>query len=65
MGMVSFITGGTRGIGLALAHRLLAQGHCVTVTGTTVSGAERAQRQLESACSDPSRVQAIGHRSRV
>lgn len=59
MGNVSFITGGTRGIGLALAYRLLAQGHCVTVTGTTPSGAERAQRQLESACGDPARVQAM------
>jgi NAD(P)-dependent dehydrogenase (short-subunit alcohol dehydrogenase family) len=56
MSLVTFITGGTRGIGLALANRLLDQGHHVAVTGTTASGATRAERALEARCGDPSRV---------
>jgi 3-oxoacyl-[acyl-carrier protein] reductase len=59
MSQVSLITGGTRGIGHALAERLLARGHRVAVTGTTSSGVSRATRALSAACGDASRVLAL------
>ncbi|HAA27313.1 MAG TPA: oxidoreductase [Cyanobacteria bacterium UBA8553] len=40
------ITGGTSGIGLALAKRFLKQGNAVIVTGTNAQKAEAVQRQL-------------------
>ncbi len=56
MALVSLITGGTRGIGHALAVRLLARGHHVAVTSTTADGAVRAQHALAEACGDAGRV---------
>ncbi|MCC7032810.1 MAG: SDR family oxidoreductase [Acidobacteria bacterium] len=56
MSLVSLITGGTRGIGFAIAERLLARGHDVAVTGTTSSGAARAEHALAGTCGDPGRV---------
>ena len=56
MSLITLITGGTRGIGLALASRLLDRGHYVAVTGTTTSGATRAERGLADRCGDPGRV---------
>jgi NAD(P)-dependent dehydrogenase (short-subunit alcohol dehydrogenase family) len=56
MSQISLITGGTRGIGYALAVRLLARGHHVAVTGTTGSGVARAEHALAELCGDPGRV---------
>jgi len=56
MSLITLITGGTRGIGLALAHRLLDGGYRVAVTGTTTSGATRVERALADRCGDPGRV---------
>jgi 3-oxoacyl-[acyl-carrier protein] reductase len=56
MALVSLITGGTRGIGQALASRLLARGHRVAITGTTAGGVSRAEHALAEACGDPGRV---------
>ena len=56
MSLVTLITGGTRGIGLALASRLLARGHRVAITGTTPSGVARAEHALAEQCGDPGRV---------
>lgn len=53
---ITLITGGTRGIGHALAARLLARGHHVAVTGTTPSGVARAEHALAEECGDPGRV---------
>lgn len=39
-GKVAVVTGGTRGIGLAIAHRLVAQGAAVTVMGRTAPAGE-------------------------
>lgn len=56
MSLVTLITGGSRGIGHALAGRLLARDHCVAITGTTSSGVARAERALAESCGDPGRV---------
>lgn len=56
MPLVSLITGATRGIGQAVASRLLARGHAVTVTGTTAAGVARAEHALAEQCGDPGRV---------
>jgi uncharacterized oxidoreductase len=40
------ITGGTSGIGLALAKRFLSQGNAVIVTGTNAQKAEAVKREL-------------------
>jgi NAD(P)-dependent dehydrogenase (short-subunit alcohol dehydrogenase family) len=42
------ITGGTRGIGRALAESMLRAGHTVAVTGTTPEGVVRAERELSA-----------------
>ena len=56
MSLVSLVTGGTRGIGQAVAARLLSRGHRVALTGTTPSGIARAERALAERCGDPGRV---------
>ncbi len=60
MSLVSLITGGTRGIGQALASRLLARGHRVAITGTTPDGVARAEHALAQQCGDPGRVLGLG-----
>lgn len=52
----SLITGGTRGIGRAIASALLAQGGAVSITGRDASAVESAVRQLAEQCGDASRV---------
>jgi NAD(P)-dependent dehydrogenase (short-subunit alcohol dehydrogenase family) len=59
MSLISLITGGTRGIGFAVAGRFLARGHQVAVTGTTSSGAARAEHALAETCGDPGRVLSL------
>jgi NAD(P)-dependent dehydrogenase (short-subunit alcohol dehydrogenase family) len=46
MSRVALITGGTRGIGRAVAEALLKAGHKVAVTGTTEDGVVKAERDL-------------------
>jgi NAD(P)-dependent dehydrogenase (short-subunit alcohol dehydrogenase family) len=47
-GKVAFITGGSRGIGLAIAKALLAQGAAVAITGTNQDHLDSAARELGS-----------------
>jgi 3-oxoacyl-[acyl-carrier protein] reductase len=56
---VSIVTGGTRGIGYAIAAALLQQGDMVAITGTSEQTARRAAEQLAAACGEPSRVMGI------
>jgi NAD(P)-dependent dehydrogenase (short-subunit alcohol dehydrogenase family) len=53
------VTGGTRGIGYAIAAALLNAGDAVALTGTTNEGAARAADRLHAAGGDPSRVMAV------
>jgi 3-oxoacyl-[acyl-carrier protein] reductase len=46
---VSLITGGTRGIGYAVAEALLRKGEKVAITGTTDEGVMRAEHKLSAA----------------
>lgn len=48
MSRIVLITGGTRGIGYALAQSLLRAGNTVAVTGTTSDGVVRAERELSA-----------------
>jgi NAD(P)-dependent dehydrogenase (short-subunit alcohol dehydrogenase family) len=43
---VAFVTGGTRGIGFAIAKALLVRGDAVVLTGTTADGILRAEKAL-------------------
>jgi NAD(P)-dependent dehydrogenase (short-subunit alcohol dehydrogenase family) len=43
---VVVVTGSTRGIGLALARKFIALGHCVVASGRTAEAADRAVREL-------------------
>ena len=52
----ALITGGTRGIGRAIAAAILAEGGCVAITGRDQGGVDAAVRELARACGDPSRV---------
>jgi NAD(P)-dependent dehydrogenase (short-subunit alcohol dehydrogenase family) len=45
-GKVAFITGGSRGIGLAIARTLMAQGAAVAITGTDQGHLDAAARDL-------------------
>ena len=56
---MTLITGGSRGIGHALAGRLLARGHHVAFTSTTTDGAVRAEHALAEACGDAGRVMGL------
>lgn len=46
MARVALITGGTRGIGYAIAEALLRAGDAVALTGTTADGVVRAEQAL-------------------
>ena len=46
MSRISLVTGGTRGIGYAIAEALLKAGDKVAITGTTADGVLKAERTL-------------------
>ena len=48
-GQVAIVTGGSRGIGRAVAHALVAQGVNVAITGRTESDLSQARRSIEGA----------------
>lgn len=52
-GKVAVVTGGSRGIGLAIATALRARGAAVAVTGTTQAGVEAAAADLRMAAPGP------------
>jgi 3-oxoacyl-[acyl-carrier protein] reductase len=47
-GKIAIVTGGSRGIGLATAHRLQQQGATVAITGTSQERLDAAARELQS-----------------
>ncbi|MGE3274491.1 MAG: SDR family oxidoreductase [Vicinamibacterales bacterium] len=53
---IVLVTGGTRGIGRAVAATLLSRGNRLAFTGTSLDGVSRAERELGDACGDPGRV---------
>jgi NAD(P)-dependent dehydrogenase (short-subunit alcohol dehydrogenase family) len=59
MNRICLITGGTRGIGRALAARLLADHDSVAITGTSTEGAQAAAAALVAECNDASRVLGV------
>ena len=56
---VALVTGGTRGIGFAVAQALLARGDSVVVTATSDDGALRAEKALAVAAGDATRVVGV------
>jgi NAD(P)-dependent dehydrogenase (short-subunit alcohol dehydrogenase family) len=48
-GLVSLVTGASRGIGREVAHQLAQQGSTVLITGRDASGVRRAAKELRSA----------------
>jgi 3-oxoacyl-[acyl-carrier protein] reductase len=59
MDRVSFVTGGSRGIGFAIAEALLREGDRVAIAGTSPDGVQHAARQLESRAKASDRVAAV------
>src|SRR5215467_4686855 len=47
-GKIAVVTGGTRGIGRAIAERLLQEGASVAICGRTEESVSRAVRELEA-----------------
>ena len=56
MARVAIVTGGTRGIGFAVAEALLAGGDSVAITGTSGEGVEQASLALAKRAGDAARV---------
>ena len=59
MPRIALITGGTRGIGFALAEALLKEGDQVAFTGTNTDSVMKAEHALGTACGDPGRVAGL------
>ncbi|MGH9384357.1 MAG: SDR family oxidoreductase [Vicinamibacterales bacterium] len=59
MSRITIVTGGTRGIGYAVAEALLKDGGAVAVTGTTTDGVLQAERRLGASVDDPGRVTGV------
>jgi len=58
-GKVAVVTGGTRGIGLAIAEALLARGASVALSGRTDEHLEAARRRLAAVSDDLARLEAV------
>jgi 3-oxoacyl-[acyl-carrier protein] reductase len=56
---IAFVTGGTRGIGFAVAKTFLERGHSVVFTGTTDDGIARAEHALAAAVDDATQVMGV------
>ena len=56
-GKVAFVTGGSRGIGLAIARGLMAEGAHVAVTGKSAAHLSSARPQIEGA--GPGKVETL------
>jgi 3-oxoacyl-[acyl-carrier protein] reductase len=59
MERVAVVTGGTRGIGFAIAESLLGAGDRVAITGTSEDGVQQAGRELVSRSGARDRVLAL------
>jgi 3-oxoacyl-[acyl-carrier protein] reductase len=59
MARTTLITGGSRGIGYAVAEALLRQGDHVAITGTSTDGVMRAEHALATAVGDQGRIVGI------
>jgi NAD(P)-dependent dehydrogenase (short-subunit alcohol dehydrogenase family) len=59
MSRITLVTGGTRGIGYAVAEALLKDGGLVAITGTTDDGIVRAEHKLAASVDDSGRVAGI------
>jgi NAD(P)-dependent dehydrogenase (short-subunit alcohol dehydrogenase family) len=56
---VAFVTGGTRGIGLAVVQALVARGDSVAFTGRSIESAQRTERAVAMAAGDATRVMGL------
>jgi NADP-dependent 3-hydroxy acid dehydrogenase YdfG len=56
---VAFVTGGTRGIGLAVVEALVARGDSVVLTGTSDESVQRAETAVSLAANDATRVMGV------
>lgn len=59
MNRAVLVTGGTRGIGFAIASALLTGGDQVAIAGTTREGVDRAARKMGASAAAPDRVIGI------
>lgn len=59
MSRISLVTGGTRGIGFAVAEALLKEGGRVAITGTDDDGVMKAEHRLADRVDDAGRVASI------
>lgn len=56
---MAFVTGGSRGIGLAVVQALVARGDSVVLTGTSDESVQRAETAVSLAAGAPTRVMGV------